>query len=94
MAMRMKSTLVGHRLWIKQDPNMRHSAVLVRKDRLHVFYTRAGDAPERILHATIDLTADWTAWRESEPAEVRRAERRWEGAALPVSPSIRGSSRC
>lgn len=73
------------------DANMRHSALLHRGDRLHVFYTRAGDAPERILLSTIELGPDWMAWRESEPVEVRRPERPWEGADLPVAPSVRGA---
>lgn len=73
------------------DPNMRHSALLLRGDRLHVFYTRAGDAPERILLSTIELTSDWKDWRESEAIEIHRAERPWEGTWLPVAPSIRGA---
>jgi len=73
------------------DDDMRHSALLKRGSTLHVFYTRAGEAPERILHATIGLTGDWTTWRESEPAEVLRPELPWEGAELPTEPSRRGS---
>lgn len=73
------------------DDDMRHSALLKRGNILHVFYTRAGDAPERILHATVDLTGDWTTWAESEAVEVLRPERDWEGADLPVEPSSRGS---
>ena len=71
------------------EPRMRHPAVLVRGDRLHVFWTRVGDAPERILMSTIDLSPDWMDWRESQPVEVLRPERPWEGADLPVEPSIR-----
>jgi hypothetical protein len=50
-----------------------------------------GEAPERILHATIDLAGDWTTWRETAPVEVLRPARPWEGADLPVEPSRRGS---
>ena len=28
-------------------------------------WPRAGEAPERILHATVDLSGDWSGWRES-----------------------------
>ncbi len=73
------------------DTDMRHSAVLVRGQTLHVFYTRAGDAPESILHATIDLRGDWQDWRESEPTVVMRPKLDWEGADLPVQASARGS---
>jgi len=72
--------------------DMRHSAVTVRDGTLHVFWTRVGDAPESILHSTVDLDGDWGRWRASEPAEVLRPERPWEGADLPVEPSIRGAA--
>jgi hypothetical protein len=73
------------------DDDMRHSALLKRGSTLHVFYTRAGEVPERILHATVELEGDWTAWTESTPVEVLRPERPWEGAGLPLEPSERGS---
>jgi hypothetical protein len=73
------------------DRNMRHSAVLLRDDRLHVFYTRAGDAPERILCSTIDLSSDWSEWRETEAIEVHRPRHVWEGANLPIAASLRGA---
>ena len=73
------------------NPNMRHSALLARGNQLHVFWTARGDAPERIWLSTIDLTADWTTWRESDPVEVLRPERPWEGALLPALPSRGGS---
>lgn len=71
------------------NPDMRHCALLVRGDLLHVFWTQVGQAPERILHSTIDLSVPWTEWRESEAAEILRPERPWEGALEPVEPSIR-----
>jgi len=71
------------------NPNMRHAAVLVRGDRLFVFWTQVGDAPERILLSTIDLDGDWMNWQESAPLEVLRPERSWEGADAPLEPSIR-----
>ena len=74
------------------NPNMRHSALLVRDGFLYVFWTRVGDAPERILLSTIDLAGDWLAWRESEPAVVLRPERVWEGAAAPLEPSVRSTA--
>lgn len=70
----------------------RHSAVLVRGDILHVFWTRIGDAPERILHSTIDMAPDWRAWRLQGTSEVLRPEQAWEGADLPVTPSEIGTA--
>jgi hypothetical protein len=73
------------------NPDMRHSALLKRGTTLYVFWTQAGDTPERILVSSIDLSADWRSWCDSELAEVRRATRSWEGADLPVEPSRRGA---
>jgi hypothetical protein len=73
------------------NPNMRHSAILRRGQRLYVFWTARGDAPERIWLSTIDMDGDWMKWRESAAVEVLRPERPWEGADLPVEPSRGGS---
>ena len=73
-------------------PNMRHSAVIVRDDTLYVFWTRVGDAPERILLSTIDIGGDWSAWRESPEVEVLRPEFDWEGAGAPIEPSARATA--
>ncbi len=72
-------------------PDMRHSAVLKRGDTLYVFFSERRAAPERILLATIDLSKDWSQWKESEPAEVLRPQTPWEGAELPIEPSRGGS---
>ena len=71
------------------NPNMRHAAVLLRKNTLLVFWTQVGDVPERILLSTIDLRGDWERWQASSPVEVLRPQRRWEGAEAPLEPSIR-----
>jgi len=73
-------------------PGHRHNAVLVRGDTLHVFWTRIGDAPERILHSTFDLSPDWQAWRIGTTAEVLRPERPWEGADVPIAASEIGTA--
>ena len=71
------------------NPRMRHAAVTVRGDRALVFWTQVGDSPERILRSTIDLSGDWMNWRDSDPVEVMRPERDWEGASAPLEPSVR-----
>jgi len=73
------------------ESDQRHSALLKRGNLLHVFWTRAGDAPERIYMSTIDLTSDWLSWTVGETIEVLRPERAWEGAGLPVAPSYRSA---
>ncbi len=69
--------------------DMRHNAVLVRGHELLVFWTQVGDAPERILLSRIDLRPAWQDWQTSEPVEVLRPERDWEGADAPLAPSVR-----
>jgi hypothetical protein len=74
------------------NPNMRHAALLVRGPTLHVFWTQVGDAPESILHSTIDTSGDWTTWRESPAQTVLKPEHPWEGADAPATPSIRSTA--
>lgn len=71
---------------------MRHGAVLVRGHKLHVFFTRVGDKPERIYHSTVDLRPDWSEWTASPPLEVLRPVRGYEGANLPLSASRSGNA--
>lgn len=71
------------------NSNMRHSALLVRGKHLYVFWTQVGDAPERILLSTIDVSRDWIEWKESQAVEVLRPEKSWEGAEAPLEPSVR-----
>ena len=73
------------------NPNMRHSALLKRGNRLFVFWTERGDAPERVWLASIDLSGDWRDWNATGREEVLRPEMPWEGADLPVEPSRGGA---
>jgi hypothetical protein len=69
----------------------RHTAVLRCDDTLHVFWTRVGDVPERILHATVALRGDWQGWTAAGEAEVLRPVTAYEGGELPFQPSWRGA---
>jgi hypothetical protein len=69
---------------------VRHVALLRRGGKLYVFFSAIGDAPERILVSTVNLTGRWKDWRASEPAEVLAPEKDYECAALPVAPSREG----
>lgn len=73
------------------EANQRHTAVLKRGDDLFVFWTRVTDAPESILVSRIALTGDCESWRAGSPEFLLRPETAWEGAGLPVEPSIRGA---
>jgi hypothetical protein len=71
-------------------PGVRHVGLQREGDRLWIYYTNIGDAPERIFRCHLELTGDWKAWRTSEPEEVLRPEREWEGAKLPLKKSAAG----
>ena len=75
------------------SPNMRHAAVRLRGNTLDVFYSNAGDCPERILWSTIDLRPDWREWRASAPVTILEPEEEYEGADCPLEPSKRGAAR-
>jgi hypothetical protein len=72
------------------EDGSRHTAVRRRGNVLDVFYSRIGDAPERILHATVDLEPAWTDWEASEPETLLKPDREWEGAGRPVGQSQAG----
>ncbi len=69
---------------------VRHVALVLRADRLWVFFTAIGDAPERVLAATVSLAGDWTSWRATEAVEVLRPEASYECVDLPNLPSAGG----
>lgn len=72
-------------------PDMRHCAVRLVEQRLQVFYSNAGDCPERILRAEIDLRPDWNQWQTTPPVTVLEPEIEYEGAKLPLEASSRGA---
>ncbi|WP_269714823.1 hypothetical protein [Caulobacter sp. NIBR2454] len=69
---------------------IRHVAVMTDGDKLSVFYSRLGDAPEQIFLSTVQMTADWRAWKASEPMFLLAPETKAEGADLPLTPSRNG----
>ena len=73
------------------DRDQRHTALLVQDDILYVFYSRAGDCPEHILCATVDLRPDWKEWKASVPFSILEPEFDYEGVNLPLEPSQRGA---
>ncbi|MEE9443024.1 MAG: hypothetical protein V3V99_10205 [candidate division Zixibacteria bacterium] len=71
---------------------VRHSAVLIQGHHLLIFFSRIGDAPERILVSSIDLRPDWWEWESSDAMEVLRPEADYEGIEFPIIPSQYGSA--
>ncbi len=90
-------------------PEMRHGAVLPWRDGLLIFYSRIGDAPERLLAAWLNpsqLEAQAGGQSKpaaegrsplpvqpSEPVTVLAPETAAEGADLPLQPSRSGATR-
>ncbi len=69
---------------------VRHVAVTRRGDTLYVFFTGIGDAPERVMMSTLDLSGDWKSWRASTPVDVLSPEATYECTQLPNAPSLGG----
>jgi len=68
----------------------RHGETHLAGDTLNLLYTRMGDRPERILHATVDLAGDWLDWTATKPQVLLEPELPWEGADLPLQTSVMG----
>ena len=69
---------------------VRHVAITVRAEKLYIFFSAIGDAPERILMTTMDLDGDWSHWKVSDPVEVLAPEKAYECAGLPNVASVAG----
>ena len=72
------------------EAGMRHAALVVRDDRLLVFYSRVGDTPERIVKTEIDVSQDWDTWQPGPSTTVIAPERDFEGGDLALSQSQSG----
>jgi len=66
---------------------VRHVALVPRGQQLQIFFTVIGDAPERVMFTTMDLTKDWSAWRVAPAVEVMRPQTPYECANVPAAPS-------
>jgi hypothetical protein len=74
-------------------PGPRHVALHRVGNELRVYYSNIGDAPERILRCRIQLTDNWQTWTASAPEEVLRPATDYEGANLPLKPSVAGAMK-
>ena len=73
------------------NSKMRHSALIIIKDLLYVFYSQVGDTPERIYLSTIDVSVPGNKRQETKPIEIIRPEYEWEGGDLPLEKSSRSA---
>lgn len=73
------------------EPDMRHAGLHLEGDDLYVFWSMVGYAPERIMLSRVDLgPTDWDEWVATRATDVMLPELSWEGAEIPVLPSLRG----
>ena len=72
--------------------DIRHTAVRVLGDKLEVYYTVIGDAPESIYFGTIDMRQPWGNWQVTGSASLLQPTEEWEGAKLPIEASRSGPS--
>ncbi len=69
----------------------RHFATRVVGERLELYFSRVGDAPECILRSDVELPARWHEWTPGPTRTVLKPVHDWEGARLPVEPSRGGA---
>jgi len=69
---------------------VRHVGFTRRGSTLYTFFSAIGDAPERIMSTTIDLTGDWSTWKAAPAADVLQPEAAYECPTLPNAPSEAG----
>ena len=71
---------------------LRHCALLVRKQTLHLFFSCIDDCPEHILYAQIDLDQHWASWKVNTIESVIAPKLDWEGVGLPILKSVEGAA--
>jgi|TARA_B110000211_G_scaffold59790_1_gene67283 hypothetical protein len=73
------------------ETNTRHTLVIIEGNILKVFWSREGDAPERLLVSQVELSRPhWNNWQATVGAELLRPELSWKGVDIPVMSSLRG----
>lgn len=70
---------------------VRHTGARVIGNRLEIYFTRIGDAPERILRSNIELSVNWNGWSPTGPVSVLCPETNYEGADCPLLTSTPGT---
>jgi hypothetical protein len=71
-------------------PGVRHTAVWMEKDTLHVAYSLVGEAPERLYVTMMPLTGDWKNWSMPAGQVLLEPETEYEGVKLPLIASTYG----
>ncbi len=69
---------------------VRHVTLLPRGNKLEIFFSAIGEAPEGILHTTMALDGDWTQWKTSGYDQVLTPQASYECPELPETRSAVG----
>ena len=72
--------------------NIRHIALNVSGEKLDVYYSQTGDAPERIYRSSIRLGGAVENWVDEDMELVIKPQAAWEGSNLPLAPSRLGAA--
>ena len=72
--------------------DIRHVALNVSDEKLHVYYSQIGDAPERIYLSSIKLGGAVESWIAEGKELVIKPQAAWEGVDLPLVPSRAGAA--
>jgi hypothetical protein len=75
------------------SPHARHVGLQPRDNRLRVFFTETGQAPELIRMAEVNMDAPWKSWSVGTAVEIIRPQKAYEGAKEPITTSKRGAAR-
>lgn len=70
-------------------PEARHHALLTNRDRVYVFWTEVGEAPERIKASVIEQPLNRETIKVKHLASILKPELEWEGSSAPNEPSVR-----
>jgi hypothetical protein len=85
--------LLKEEVWHNYSGAVRHVGLYLDKHILHIFFSRIGDNPERILHTFVDLSNNHDKdWKVERYTEVIKPEVKYEGAELELSTSQAGAA--
>lgn len=69
--------------------NARHHALLTNENRLFIFWTEVGEAPEHVKVSVIENVGSTDSFEVKHLGPLLKPERDWEGASAPNEPSVR-----
>ncbi len=85
--------LLKEEVWHNYSGAVRHVGLYLNKSILHIFFSRIGDKPERILHTSIDLDSSQDKdWKVGRYTEIIKPKERYEGADFLLKKSSAGAA--